>query len=772
MTVKASSKVVYSEKTPPKSQYFSWVSDGLEGATADQTMINLGFFRWLHDEYGMVLDIYTLDAGAIDSCNYYGSVDSQRFKERFPESFGPISRYAGEMGTRLGVWAGPDGFGNTPAEEQKRIKQIVDLCRNYNFIHFKFDGYCTPLRKEKVGAFSRMLEECRKYCPDLIVQNHLLDLYEALPYATTSFWGGAEMYIDVLNGNSVCAPHHRGSTLSRGLVDDMTRLHEDHGTCISSCLDGWDDEMITAAFGRAQLLSPEMYGVPWLLSDDEFPKLARIFNIHRKYGDILVEGKKLRATYGPSAVSRGDSRRRFIVLRNLTWNETSYPVKLDEEIGLAGGKDVEVRQFHPTENEIGVFQFGETVSVKVAPFRSCLLYAGTTRCDEPGVSGVDYSVIRNVPGKPVVLELLGMPGTSANVTVLDANGFKSAKLGGKDAPALLKGPVRVDFGGSSLSQPYHRRIGDMQPVQVPADADALYEATVFAADNNALEVRSILRSGWSSAPAARKAQETFFGEHDFIAHGAWDKNLFDGKRGTGFWPCTRVAGAEQRIDGGCFRLDLGEVAQVDEIVLDAGDEFGMEPLWSYTGYDAYVSEDLVSWRSVRFPAGVKSHIPVNGKMRYLKLSDMPQRLVEVQGFRDGKPLPRVKWRASNLFSANAGFVKKAWRAEFELDEIADGSYLCIAVHGKHGRERAYAAAKIGGAYAGCPDRAPSYPSNVWGYIVMSSDSNYTYYLPLGQSAKGKSIEAYVLAGDAADVKPEVWITTSRPPLKKVKLILE
>ena len=53
------------ERTPAYSQYFSWINNTNEGSTEKQTMVNLDFFKWLHDEYGMVLDIYVVSAGAI-----------------------------------------------------------------------------------------------------------------------------------------------------------------------------------------------------------------------------------------------------------------------------------------------------------------------------------------------------------------------------------------------------------------------------------------------------------------------------------------------------------------------------------------------------------------------------------------------------------------------------------------------------------------------------------------------------------------------------------
>ena len=68
------------EKTPSSSEFFAWINNTNEGATAAQTEVNLNFFRWLHDTYGMKLDIYAFDAGAIDGAMKYGTLTSPRFR--------------------------------------------------------------------------------------------------------------------------------------------------------------------------------------------------------------------------------------------------------------------------------------------------------------------------------------------------------------------------------------------------------------------------------------------------------------------------------------------------------------------------------------------------------------------------------------------------------------------------------------------------------------------------------------------------------------------
>jgi hypothetical protein len=105
------------EQTPSIPQYFTWINNTNEGATEEQTLINLRFFKWLHDEFGMRLGIYAFDAGAIDSQEFYGRMDSERFRKQFPKGFKEIAELARSFDCRLGLWGGPDGFGDTPEEE-------------------------------------------------------------------------------------------------------------------------------------------------------------------------------------------------------------------------------------------------------------------------------------------------------------------------------------------------------------------------------------------------------------------------------------------------------------------------------------------------------------------------------------------------------------------------------------------------------------------------------------------------------------------------------
>ncbi len=764
------------ERTPSRAQYFSWINNTNEGATEAQTLVNLAFFRWLHDEYGMVLDIYAFDAGAIDGANYYGSTDSERFKRQFPRGFGPSAEKAAAIDCRLGLWGGPDGFGETPEQQRARIDMMVSLCRDHRFMLFKLDAVCGQLRQEKQPAFVEQMTACRKYCPDLIVLNHRLKLGEGMPHATTFLWGGAETYIDVHMVNRTCATHNRAGALDRGLVPGLQRLTEDHGVCLSSCLDYWDDDLILQAFNRCLILAPEIYGNPWLLRDDEFPRLARIYNLHRRFGDILVDGIELPDTLGPNAVSRGDGETRFITLCNLTWEPVRYALTLDKSIGLAGAGEVELRRLHPHERILGRYDLGETVEVEVLPFRACLVMASQKPNPEIGVEGCDYDVVRDVAGRPAIISLLAPAGTTAEVRLRsDRRSFSGAMLDGEPVDGLAAGEsVSVTFEGKPLAHPWHRKLGNLAAIDVPSDAEALYEATCFSADNNALEVRELERSGSTAVPEVAAAREAFFTQPTFRRRLLWDRYLFDDDPNTGLAVGRRYR--PLRIRGGAFRLDLGQPTRIDHLHLAVGGDYALQPIKSQEGVWAAVSADLKTWTQVRFFAteDLAAQLPDESPIRYIRMDGCPDRITEVRGSFQGRPLDRAGWRASNLFGRyRSAPATHAWSLKFTLDEAAPGAYLAIACHGQHGAEAAYAALRVGDSYAGAPRRSPSYPANTWEGAVCQTDGNTTYYISVTEDMIGQALEAVVLLlkGGESDIRVEAYLTAYPVPMARKELVL-
>jgi hypothetical protein len=760
------------QDTPSRAQYFSWINNTNEGSTEAQTFANLGFFSWMRDEYGMQLDIYAWDAGNLDGAGGYGSMSSDRFRANYPHGWKPIADRAAAMGCRLGLWGGPDGYGDTPAQAAERRETLVSLCRDLHFMLFKFDGVCGTLRKEKQDDFVATMIGCRASSPDLIVLNHRLNLGKGLPYVTTNLWEGAETYIDVHMANHGTATHHRAGALARGIPDHLNRLLEDHGVCLSSCMDAWDDDLVLQAFNREMIVAPEIYGNPWFLRDDEFPKLARIYNLHRRYRDILVAGMRLpEAGYGPLAIARGDAANRIVTLRNLGWTPVTYQVHLDDGIGLTAEGDVELWRFHPHERLLGRFHHGDAVAIEVPPFRSCLLMATTKPSAELGVSGCDCEVVHDVPGRPLTLTLLGMPGTTAQVTVHPGRfTVSSASLDGMPPAALAAGvPIAVTFPGTALTLPWHRKLGDLVACDVPADAEGLFEATCFATDSDALEVRSLRRAGVTHVPAVQHARDAFTEQSLLRTRGCWDRVLFDGD------PATALAVAADRFRGGAtldpgvvrqLRIDLASVQRIDSLTIHSAGGENTGPV--------ECSSDLLHWAAATVMRTDQALViaPVPGEpIRYLRLDRGTLQPTEIDAIADGKPVPRQGWRASNL---NAAYrtrpAEHAWQASVRIDEAAPGSYLCIALDGEHGVDGAWVAARLTGRLIGCPDRAPSFNSNVWEHdgALRHAGRDYTYYLPVTPDMIGMTVDvvALTLHGGVNTYHPSVWITTANPLISR------
>ncbi|MFX0100216.1 MAG: discoidin domain-containing protein [Candidatus Hodarchaeota archaeon] len=805
------------ENTPSRSEYFSWINNTNEGATEEHTMINLAFFEWLFKEYGMVLDIYAFDAGALDGPRQlYGRLGSDKFKRQFPRGFEPIAEKARSIDCRLGIWGGPDGFGETEEDAQARIDLMSGLCKPpLNFALFKFDGVCGTLRPEKAKYFVKMMQEARKHSPDLILLNHRLKLYEGLPYATTFLLGGKETYIDIHLCNKTTCVHHRQEALARELpkLPDgrLTRMTEDHGVCISTFPDAWDDDLVLQAFNRGLILAPEIYGNPWFLRDDEFPKLARIFNLFRRYRDILVHGFELPQEYGLNPISRGDGKRRFLALRNMMWETITIPVKLDSTIGLDKDvKKVVVRCAHPRERWHGEFNAGETFSAEIPPFHSYLLMVFEENGNpfpEITIKGCDFDVLKEKDDAPVEINLFGLPGTSVNVELLEgARTFNKATIDGEVIPANIQGlDMKIQFPGEQLKEEWHRKLATLKKIDIPSDIAVLYETVAYAADNSCLEVRCIRRSGETSIPEVQRCRDAFFSQPILHAKGCWDRYAFDGNDTT-IW---NMGWDEYN----CLRVDFGKVQKFDRVRLVASGQVMDKPIVARTSADLKRWHKLTSPGTSDSPKAVEipdcpdmrekhprnldvrfkgeSRVPnppnqpnlvefgmPNEPIRYFQMEGTPDDVFEVNAMVDGKWLTaeqRTAWHGTFMFENTKDMeFQGAWIATITLNEIPNDAKLCIACEGDHGAEGIYATLRVNGELVGAPERAPAYMGRQWEAGIRNSNSNYTYYFPLRQEWVNQPIEIVCIGTDyyEGDCKPEAWITVWSDAYTKRKLILE
>lgn len=760
-------------KTPSVPQYFSWINNTNEGSTERQTLINLDFFRWMKETYGMQIRIYAWDAGNFDGASQgYGDLKGAKFQAQYPEEYNNVVKAAEAIGIRMGLWGSPDGFGDDPQTEKERFDFFVHLCRDHHFAQFKLDGVCGQLRPEKAALFAEMLRECRKYSPDLIVLNHRLNLYEAEPYVTTFLWNGEETYTDVFTHNKITAMHNRAYLFTRGHVKGLSRLAEDHGVCLSSSLDYFEDDLLYQAFSRCLILAPEMYGNPWFLRDNEFPKLARVYNYHRQNAPLLVNGQLLPESFGPNAVSRGNGDKRLICTGNDTWEPRTVTIPLDDAVGLGEGPVFEVNLRHPYEAHLGVFRRGESVEIPLPPFRAVLIEIAVPALAEPVLTNCRYEMIKeDANGAPVEVRLLQSDG-----------GPVALRVHGEERPFMTAAPT------DEMERP-PLLLGSLDALREwPEDGERLYEAAVFAADNDCLEARCIKRSGPTAVPEVAAAREAFFGQKTYRLRGCEAKNMFDGDPDTFFDGQSRTYCGGFRIDGGCLRVDFGETLSADALEIDffATDAPTREVRSQTVPTAAEISRDLRSWQAapldelrtadpdvtaeiVKF--GVHTTYPLHGSLRtaryalpgalrYLRIAEPMDRIHAVRLLRGGEPLPLRPLNANNL---QAHYVRRPCRVErsgsVTLPAYGPGDYLAVAVNCDHGAEGVYCCMEVAGELYGAPRRAPDYKANVWEHIVCNEPLNNTFFFPLPAGWQGKTASFHAVfsndSGKEADCK--VWL---------------
>ncbi len=752
--------------TPSVPQYFSWINNTNEGSTEKQTLINLDFFRWMKETYGMEIRIYAWDAGNFDGASMgYGDLNGEKFRGQYPEGYKNIVKKAESLGIRMGLWGSPDGYGDTEEETRERFDFFVHLCKDYHFAEFKLDGVCGTLRPEKAHIFADMLKECRKYSPDLIVLNHRLNLYEAEKYITTFLWNGSETYTDILICNRHTAMHNRGYMFERGHVDGLQRLAEDHGVCLSSCLDYFEDELIYQAFSRCLILAPEMYGNPWLLKDSEFPRLARVYNLHKANADILVNGRRLPESKGCNAISRGTGSKRYICTGNNKWKTKRIKIKLDKSIGLSEADEFHVNLRHPAECHLGEFAYGDTVEIDLLPFRAALIEISVPGQADPIIDGCEYELIKEAAD-----------GTPEEIKIVKADGGKLT---------LIKNGKRTPFGEANktdIKERVPQYLGRLENIPLPDNCEQLYETAMFAIDNDCLEARCIKRSGGTEIPEVRAARDAFFAQKLYRLRGTEAKFMFDGRKDTFFDGISRTyQGGTTRIDNGCLRIDLGRNVKADKLEIEffAAREFTRDIKPQLIPLYAEFSADLGKWNTEKYAelttveqdmkqevvkdkvhttyfvdgSLMKICYPVPGGSRYVRIAEPMDRIYSVKVTENGKEIKLDNPSANNMqphyYRRETRGMKKA---AFTLPEYREGAYIAVAAEGRYGEENLYCCAEIDGKLVGFPHRAPEYKANQWEHRVCSSSENHTFYLSLPENCAGKEITVYaVFANDELEM---------------------
>ena len=222
---------------------------------------------------------------------------------------------------------------------------------------------------------------------------------------------------------------------------------------------------------------------------------------------------------------------------------------------------------------------------------------------------------------------------------------------------------------------------------------------IAAGDNDPLELRSLRRSGPSKIPQVQKARQAFLDQPIIAEQGMLSGSLFDGNPDT-FCDLlktrTRDAGSRH------LRLDLGKATRLGHILLEPPANGALQFAAVAPTNHAEVSVDLKTWTTARLVQegrSIRIECDPTQPFRYLRTDLVPDKLVEIRGFSEGKELDRGGWRASWLFPRFQK-VCQAWSLPFSLDAAALGSYLTVACNGVHGSEGAWVALRVDGRWVG------------------------------------------------------------------------
>ena len=568
-------------------------------------------------------------------------------------------------------------------------------------------------------------------------------------------------YIEKYSSNTKTTKNKRSAIIEE---EYNSKNENTDGVCFTSPLDNWDDELIMQAFNHNTYKMPRICGNPWFLKDSEFSKLARINNLYQEYQSILNKRIYLPESYGINAMSRGNKSKRILTLTNMSWETKFVTVRLDEEIGLIEGDRIEIRSYHPTERIVGYYPYSQILDLEVPPFRTALFYIGPPIDEDLTLLGFDYLVEKN-NATEMKIRVMEPPVRGRTASILLKDRFKGFEV--NDKPISIKSveKYRTRLKNPTNGDPfYYRMIGNFKKIEITPESEILYESTVFKADNDALEARSIERSEDSFNQAVQNAQNAFINQPSFIESESWDKYLFDNDLKTAF------SVNKNRLEGSdtvsrCLRVDMGSKTLLDEIRIIVDNENDLLPQRIGETYTIETSEDLITWTTHVYEASLDSKITINTPIRYVRVPSAPHRILEFEGYKNGFKHSIVQWSASNLFPHPKDKKPiKIVKYTRTLRKVHSNSLLCIALEGKHGNEGAYVAAKINDTYVGCSNRSISYPSNTWQKLNKESDSNYTYFVPLSADMSLEKLEIFVMCYDENNIKivPRVYMTSDDP----------
>lgn len=710
--------------TPRASFYFDWLTHASEGPTEAEIDSQLDYFARLRREYDIAFDIYAVDDGAVET-RWGLTFDRYRLQHEdlYPSGMKRLAERAKDLGMSFGIWVGPDGFGSTQGEEKARIDTLTSMIKEWNIRLIKMDTMVSaplgsdPYRNHRyMLKLERLTKACYEANPELIIINHrITDSPYVLTLLDSTLWMGAESYPDVFMYNADrprmftrYASYGRGEPTYNGAYSPLL---EDHGICFNGFHHGWAEEFCVQVFGRALMLSPEVYGTLFLLPDDEYPELARLMKLAREHRALLSRTTYLKPE-GDFLHSDGDTA--LLCLINDGWEERTRCIKIDEGLELQPGTSFRVSRLFPSfgeDVESSEVTWGDEVKVVLRPFGVCVIKVSRSGATTPA-SGTRAAgvTIHTLPRSSAESQTLVIPMEASDVT---------------------------------------------------SEHVALAERTRFAVASDPLEWQALQSLEASRLPEVNACRRFFAHKlsHECygVASSAWDGDPTTAWGDDPYW----------RRAENVWRVDIGEQRNIARVIVTLSD-IGPGPVIDAERGRTLeqpiyfeVSPDGVTWHRSRAEVYYRRQ-PTGRVIVHRLIADFPNERparyirLDVRGILIGSirvqervdlrltDIPSDRWHGNNLLTARP--IRRVYSAPLRLHRAGAETYLAIVAE-LTGAEPVRLKQEIavpwiqtaGGEFWPITAASPAYPFHGWECHTDPKGRAWTFWTPVTDCMLGKEL---------------------------------
>jgi hypothetical protein len=650
-------------ETRRASMYFDWLvhaSEGLKEVEYDQL---LDYFVMLKKEFDIRFDIFCSDDGIFET-RWATTFDlyQKQHESLFPQGFKRMSDRMKSIGMEAGVWLGPDGFGETEVEEHARIDTVASLVREHGIGIIKMDTVVSrpvgddPYRNERyMRKLERLVDACHEANPDIIIINHRIS---ASPYILTmldsTLWMGAESYPDhFLYNDDKPRLFTRFGSFGRGeptYYGAYSELLEDHGVCFNGFTEGWREELVVQALGRALMLAPEIYGTLFLLPDEDYRDLAKIMKLVEQFSGLLTRTKYEVAT---GDFIHADGERALLCLVNDNWETKERELRINAEIGINGeSARYEIICHFPFPEEVPNTWYagwGGSVKVQLSPFQVCVLEI------RPATMQTD-DLMDTQSTEPVVIATL--PQQRMDRASISLGTFTQTEI--REEDEITAELIRFQIS----SDPTEAQVLDRNEASQYDEVNACRQ---FFRNKLRKECFAIATNAWDGDPVTAWGDSPFWNDGDNV----WRLD-------------TGALNMIARVEVTLAELGPGPVIEwgkgrslprsvVFEVSADAKE-------WHAAEATLYYRRQPIEPRTVaqRF---IASFDELDRPMRYIRMHvrGILAGDIRVQTWKNGvlTAIPTDSWRGNNLLTARN--PSALYKKSFMVDEAWDGRYAAVVV---------------------------------------------------------------------------------------------